>query len=149
EAEKAFIGKEYRLAAEKLEALLKVVGNQRDAPIEMLRFNLGVAHLLDGNSAKAEEAVTECLKQFPEGEYASRAYLGVGKACIQQTGDEKQQRAIQALRRAAADPRYRAEASLLLCKLHTERNEDSEALKIIHSLAGSEIRTPQQTSAAT
>ncbi len=149
EAEKAFTDKDYETAAQKLEALLKAAANQQDAPFEMLRFNLGVAYLLDGNNPKAEEAFTECIKQFPEGEYLSRAYLGVGKACIQQGGDEKQQRAIQALNRAAADPRYRAEAALLLCELHTERNEENEALKIIHSLTESEVRTPQQTSAAT
>jgi tetratricopeptide (TPR) repeat protein len=150
EAEAAFgaTPPDYALAVSKIEELLKALGPNKDAPLELLYFNIGLGNLLGEKPAEAEAAFTECLKRFPKGEYASRCYLGVGKACILQDTPEKKERAIDALKLAAQDPKYRSEAGLELGKVYTELGKHDEALAVFKSLMGSDIRSPQQTTAA-
>jgi TolA-binding protein len=148
EAEDAFAAKEYTKVVEKLNELIKALGNRQGAPFEMLYFNIGLAHLLGGNNAQAEEAFTDCLKKFPKGEYASRCYLGVGRACMQQDGDDKKQRAIEALTKASVDPKYRSEAGLYLGQVYIDTDKPEEALKVFRSLMGSDVKSPTQTGAA-
>jgi len=145
EATAAYAVPNYPLAAQKLEDLLKYVGSGNQGPVEQLRFNLGLAYLLDGKNAQAEKAFADCLKQFPTGEYASRCYLGMGRALM---GQGKNEGAIDPLKRAAADPKYRGEAGFTLGQVYTELKRDAEALNIFRSLMGSDVRTPQQTAAA-
>ena len=150
EAEAAFgaTPPDYAAAVAKIEELLKALGPNKDAPLELLYFNIGLGNLLGEKPAEAEAAFTECLKRFPKGEYASRCYLGVGKACILQNTPEKKERAIEALKQAALDPKYRSEAGLELGKVYTELGKHDEALAVFKSLMGSDIRSPQQTTAA-
>jgi tetratricopeptide (TPR) repeat protein len=148
EAEAAFGEKNYDTAVEKLQELLKAVGNNKDAPLELLQFNLGLGYLLGDKAEQAEAAFNECVKKFPKGEYASRCYLGIGRACIMQGTPEKQQRAIDALKLAALDPKYRSEAGLSLGQVYNDLGKHDEALAVFRSLMGSDIRTPQQTTAA-
>lgn len=146
QAEEAFAAKKYLEAAAKLEAIVK--GATPNAPMEMLQFNTGLAYLLGEQYAKAEAAFTEAVKVNPKGEYSSRAYLGIGRAAIAQNTPEKVERAIEALRLAAADPKFRSEAGLSLGQVYIKANRNEEALQVFSSLMGSDVRTPQQTNAA-
>ena len=150
EAEAAFgaTPPDYPTAVAKIEELLKALGPNKDAPLELLYFYLGVGNLMGEKPVEAEAAFTECLKRFPKGEYASRCYLGVGQACILQDTPEKKERAIIALTEAAKDPKYRSEAGLALGKVYTSLGKRDEALAVFKSLMGSDIRSPQQTTAA-
>ncbi len=150
EAEAAFAAKEYDKAVAKIQELLKDLGPNKDAPLELLYFNIGLGYLLGGKAPEAEEAFTECLKRFPQGkgEFASRCYLGVGRACILQDTPEKKERAIEALKLAALDPRYRSEAGLGLGQVLLDLHKRDEAMVVFKSLMGSDIRSPAQTTAA-
>lgn len=148
EAEKAFGEKNYDVAVAKIQELLKMLGNNKDAPLELLYFNIGLGYLLGDKPAEAEAAFTDCLRRFPKGEYTSRCYLGVGRACILQDTPEKKERAIEALKIAAQDPKYRSEAGLWLGQTYTDLGKHDEALVVFKSLMGSDIRSPQQTTAA-
>ncbi len=148
EAETAFTAKDYMGAVAKIEELLQALGSSKDAPLELLYFNVGLGNLLGEKPAEAEAAFTECLKRFPKGEYSSRCYLGVGRACIQQDTPEKKERAIDALKLAAQDPKLRSEAGFYLGKVYSELGRRDEALTVFKSLMGSDIRSPQQTTAA-
>ncbi|WP_035604937.1 tetratricopeptide repeat protein [Haloferula sp. BvORR071] len=147
EAEKAFGTQDYATVTAKLTELIKGIGSAHPA-LEFLQFNLGLANLLAGNAAEAEKAFDEGAKKFPKGEYTSRCYLGIGKAAILQGGEEKQKAAIEAFKKAAADPKLRTEAGLALGQVYIETDKNSEALTVFRSLMGSDVRTPQQTAAA-
>ena len=118
EAQVAFEKQDYATVTAKLQELIKGLGNTPNPALEMLHFQLGVAHLLGGNAVDAEKAFDDAAKKFPKGEYTSRYYLGIGKAAIQQGGDEKQKVAIEALKKAAADPKLRTEAGLALGQVY-------------------------------
>jgi tetratricopeptide (TPR) repeat protein len=154
DAEKAFGTKDYNTAVGKLETLLKAIADKQGVPaptLEMIRFNIGLGYLLmndAASAAKAEVAFTECLTKHPKGEYTSRCYLGVGKACMIQATPEKKEKAINALRQAAADPKYRSEAGLALGQVYNELSRQEEAFQVFRTLMGSDVRTPQQTGAA-
>lgn len=150
DAEKAFSNKEYDAAVAKIQELLKALppNPSKDLPIELLYFNIGLGQLLGGHPAEAEAAFTECLRRYPQGEYATRCYLGIGRACMDQGTDDKKQRAIEALKRAAADPKYRSEAGLWLGQVYNELHQPEEAMTVFKSLMGSDIRSAQQTTAA-
>ena len=148
EAEAGFVAKDYPTAIAKIQELLKALGTNKDAPLELLYFYLGLGNLLATKPVEAEAAFTDCLKRFPKGEYASRCYLGVGRACIDQGTPEKKERAIQALKLAAQDPKFRSEAGLWLGQVYTDLGKRDEALAVFKSLMGSDIRSPQQTTAA-
>ncbi len=138
----------YATAVSKIEELLKGLGPNKDAPLELLYFNIGLGNLLGEMPVEAEAAFTECLRRFPKGEYASRCYLGVGRACILQDTPEKKERAIDALKMAAQDPKFRSEAGLWLGQVYTDLGRREDALAVFKSLMGSDIRSPQQTTAA-
>lgn len=148
EAETAFGAKDYDTAVAKIQELLQGLGPNKDAPLELLYFNIGLGYLLGDKPAEAEAAFTDCLKRFPKGEYASRCYLGVGRACILQNTPEKKERAIDALKLAAQDPKYRSEAGLWLGQVYSDLGRREEAMTVFKSLMGSDIRSPQQTTAA-
>lgn len=148
EAEAAFTAKDYPTAVVKIEELLQSLGSNKDAPLELLYFNVGLANLLGGEAPEAEAAFEECLKRFPKGEYASRCHLGIGRAAIDQGTPEKKERAIEALKIAAQDPKFRSEAGLWLGQVYTDLDRRDEALVVFKSLMGSDIRSPQQTTAA-
>ncbi|MEO5914719.1 MAG: tetratricopeptide repeat protein [Luteolibacter sp.] len=148
EAEAAFGEKQYDTAVSKIQELLVALGPNKNAPLELLYFNIGLGYLLGEKPTQAEEAFTECLKKFPKGEYASRCYLGVGRACILQNTPEKKEKAVEALKVAAQDPKFRSEAGLWLGEVYTDLGKHAEALVVFKSLMGSDIRSPQQTTAA-
>lgn len=148
EAEAGFAAKDYATAVMKIQELLTALGPNKDAPLELLYFNIGLGNLLGDKFAAAEAGFADCLKRFPQGEYASRCHLGVGRACILQNTPEKKQQSIAALKLAAKDPKYRSEAGLWLGKVYNELGKNDEALAVFRSLMGSDVRTPQQTTAA-
>lgn len=150
EAENAFTAKDYNTAVAKIEELLKLLAaaSNKDAPYELLYFNIGLGNLLGGNHANAETAFKDCLKRFPKGEFASRCRLGTGRALMLQDTAEKKEEAIAALKAAAQDPKYRSEAGLWLGEILTDLGRHDEALTVFKSLIGSDVRTPQQTTAA-
>lgn len=148
EAEAAFTAKNYTQAISKIEELLKMLGPDKEAPYELLYFNIGLANLLAGKSAEAEAAFLDCVKRYPKGEYTSRAYLGLGRVYMMQDNAEKKQKAIDALKLAATDPKCRSEAGLWLGQVYTQLNKQDEALKVFRSLIGSDVRTAQQSVAA-
>lgn len=145
EAAQAFNASDHALAAQKLEELLRSVGNSTDGPIEQLRFNLGLAHFLNKKYPEAEKAFLETIRQFPKGEYTSRAQLGIGRVRIAQGNKEG---AIEALRTASADPKLRSEAGLSLGQVYLDLKREADAAQVFRSLMGSDIRTSQQTAAA-
>ena len=148
EAEAAFAAKNYDTVIAKIQELLAALGTNKNAPLELLYFNIGLANLLSDKNVEAEAAFTDCIKRFPNGEYASRCYLGVGRATMMQTEAEKKQRAVDALRIAAKDPKYRSEAGLWLGQVLMDLGKHEDALVVFRSLMGSDVRTPQQTTAA-
>lgn len=151
EADKAFSDKNYTEAIAKLEEVIRGLGpNNKSPQTETVYFYLGLANLLADKPVEAEAAFTDCLKRFPppKGEFASRCYLGVGRACIDQDTPEKKETAIKALKLAAQDPRFRSEAGLWLGQVFNDLGRRDEAMAVFKSLMGSDIRSPQQTSAA-
>ena len=148
EAEAAFAAKNYPLVITKINELLKLLGPGKDAPYELLYFNIGLANLLDNKLPEAEAAFQDCIKRYPKGEYTSRSQLGLGRASMMQEAPEKKEQAIAALQLAAIDPEYRSEAGLWLGQVYTQLGKQDEALKVFRSLMGSDVRTPQQTTAA-
>jgi len=148
DAEKAFGEQKYDEAVAKIQELLKLLGPKKDAPLELLNFNIGLGYLLGGKEAEAEAAFTESLKKYPRGEYASRSYLGVGRAAMLQDTPEKNERAVEALKIAALDSKYKSEAGLWLGQVYTKLGKHEEALVVFRSLMGSDVRSPQQTNAA-
>jgi tetratricopeptide (TPR) repeat protein len=148
EAEAAFNEKEYITAVAKIEELLAALGTNKDAPLELLYFNIGLGNLLAEQPVEAEAGFAEHLKRFPKGEYASRSFLGMGRAAIMQGTPESKERAIEALKTAAQDPKFRSEAGLWLGQVYNDLGRRDDALGIFKSLMGSDIRTPQQTTAA-
>ena len=54
EAEKAFTDKDYLTAVAKIEELLKALGTNKDAPLELLYFNIGLGNLLAAKPAEAK-----------------------------------------------------------------------------------------------
>jgi tetratricopeptide (TPR) repeat protein len=148
EADAAFGVKNFDLAVEKLQELLKTLGTSKAAPLELLYFNIGYGYLMAGKGPEAEAAFADCLKRFPKGEYASRCYLGAGRACVLQATPEKQKQAIEALKFAATDPAYHSQAGFTLAEVYTALGRREEALVVLKSLSGSDVRSPEQTSAA-
>ncbi|MEX1049646.1 MAG: tetratricopeptide repeat protein [Akkermansiaceae bacterium] len=148
EAEDAFAAKDFDGAVTKIQELLRLLGTNKDAPLELLYFNIGLGYLLGEKNAEAEAAFADCLKRFPKGEYASRSHLGAGRAAILQGGDEKKLLAIDSLRVAAQDPKYRSEAGFWLGQVYSDLGRRDEAMAVFKSLMGSDIRSPQQTTAA-
>lgn len=148
EAEAAFAAKDYPTAIAKLKELLVALGPKKDPNFEGLYFHLGLANLLGDKHAEAEAAFADCIKLYPKGEYTSRCYLGAGRAAILQDTADKKQQAIESLKKAAMDPKYRSEAGLWLGQVYTDIGKHAEALSVFRSLMGSDVRTPQQTTAA-
>lgn len=145
EAIKAYNEKNYSEAATKLKILVDLSDKSPEAPKELLRFNLGLAYLLSGQNDQAIVEFTEYLKRFPRGEYASRCYLGVGKALV---AAGKASEAIEPFKKAALDPKFRSEAGLALGNVYIDLNKQSEALELFRTLSGSDVRTPAQTMAS-
>ena len=148
EIDELFAAKNYASAAAKIQELLPKLSGNPNAPFEQLYFNIGLAHLLAQKPAQAEAAFVDHLKRYPKGEYASKANLGLGRALLLQKTPEKKQLAIEPLKRAAADPKNRAEAGLILGQVYTDLGKREEAMVVFHSLTGSDVRSPQQTNAA-
>jgi outer membrane protein assembly factor BamD (BamD/ComL family) len=148
EAEAAFGAKQYDTAIAKIKELLNLLGPGKEAPYELLYFNIGLANLLGGKLPDAEAAFQDCIKRYPKGEYTSRCQLGLGRASMMQDTPEKKEQAITALKAAALDPKYRSEAGLWLGQVFNQLGKQDEALNVFKSLMGSDVRTPQQTTAA-
>ncbi|BCU78468.1 tetratricopeptide repeat protein [Luteolibacter sp. LG18] len=152
EAAKALSDKNFDEGAKKIEEILATpVGKNPGAAaaaIEQLRFNLGLAYLSLGKYPEAEKAFKDCYAQFPRGEYASRCQLGIGRARIAVGTNESKTAAIEPLKIAASDPKFRSEAGQSLAQVYVDLGKQDEALKVFRSLMGSDIRTPQQTIAA-
>lgn len=147
----AYNAKDYPTALTKIDALLKFYGTQGGTStetLELLYFNVGLANLLGGKNAEAEAGFGEYIKRFPKGANASRSFLGMGRAAIDQNTPEKKEIAIKALKIAALDPKFRSEAGLWMGQLYTEMGKRDEALAVFKSLIGSDVRTPEQTTAA-
>lgn len=148
EAEAAFTAKEYDTAVAKIQELLQALGGNKEAPLELLYFNIGLGYLLGDKPVEAEAAFADCIKRFPKGEYTSRSYLGLGRSCILQGTPEKMEAAINPLKTAAQDVQIRSEAGFYLGQVYSELDRTEEALTVFRSLMGSDIRSPQQTTAA-
>ena len=114
EADSAFSNKEYGTAVSKYEKLLEMLGNNIDGPHEKLYFQIGLGNLLGGKYSEAGKAFKNCIERFPKGEYTSRAYLGLGRACMMQKQPEKKEEALVALKKAAAEPKCKTEAERLI-----------------------------------
>ncbi len=148
EAEKAFGDKDYFTAITKIQELLKALGPGKEAPYELLYFYIGLGNLLSNNLPEAEEAFKDCAKRYPNGEYTSRCQLGLGRALMLQESKGKKEAALGPLRKAAEDARFKSEAGFWLASVYTDLGRHDEALKILKSLMGSDVRSPQQTTAA-
>ncbi|MCX6867146.1 MAG: tetratricopeptide repeat protein [Verrucomicrobia bacterium] len=139
---------QYDTAITKIQELLKAIGANKDAPLELLYFNIGLANLLGNKLPEAETAFLDCIKRFPNNEFTSRCHLGIGRSLMLQDNAEKKQRAVGELALAMQDAKYRSEAGLWLGQLYMELKKPAEALKVFRNLMGSDVRSPQQTMAA-
>ena len=148
QAQASFAAQKYDEAATQLQSLITQAEKLPKAPLELLRFSLGLAYFQAKKFTEAEATFSECAVKHPNGEYTSRCYLGIGRAILEQKNPAKNDKAIQAFTSAANDPKLRAEAGLYLGRLYSDLGKTDEALKVFKSLMGSEVRTPQQTSAA-
>ena len=150
EAEAAFEAKEYATVVTKLEALIKLLNPQtaNDEMMEELYFKIGLANLLASQFAEAETAFTDCATKYPNGMFASRCALGVGKACMGQDNAAKKELAIKVFKVAMKDPKLNAEAGLALAMLYSETGKRKEAMDVFKSLMGADIRSASQTTAA-
>jgi len=148
DAQASFAAQKYDDAATKLETLIKQSEALPKAPLEMLRFSLALAYFQNNKFAEAEAAFAQTVAKHPNGEYTSRSYLGIGRSILAQKDPAKNDKAIQAFTSAANDSKLRAEAGLYLGRFYIDLGKNDEALKVFRSLMGSEVRTPQQTSAA-
>jgi TolA-binding protein len=117
EAEAAFGAKDYITGIAKIKELLTALGPGKEAPYEMLYFYIGLGNLLNNNMPDAEEGFKDSIKRYPNGEYTSRAYLGLGRACMMQDQPGKEKEARVALEKAAEDPKYKKEAELWMSEL--------------------------------
>jgi len=117
EAEAAFVAKDYITGIAKIKKLLAALPPGSEAPFEMLYFYIGLGNLLNNNMPDAEEAFKDSIKRYPNGEYTSRSYLGLGRACMMQDLPEKEKEARVALEKAAEDPKYKKEAELWMREL--------------------------------
>lgn len=149
EAEADFAAKNYDAAVVKIRELLAVAGDDgKTAPLEPLYFKLGLVNLFNGRFPEAETAFNDCIKRFPKGEYTSRAFLGLGRACMKIDDPQIRWRAIDALKTAAKDPQCRPEAILWLGEVYSDFRKTEEALAVYRGYMGKEVRTFQQTAAA-
>ncbi len=150
EADAALDAKDYMAAVSKTEELIKSLTPQTatDEMLERLYFNVGLANLLGERFPEAEKAFTDCATKYPNGMFASRCALGVGRACIGQGTPPKAEIAVKVLRMAMKDPKLNAEAGLALAQLYSEMGRRPEALQVFKALMGADIRTPGQTAAA-
>ena len=117
EAEAAFSNKDYGTSVAKCEELLKMLGPGMDRPREILYFQIGQGNLLGGKYPEAVTAFKNYLDRYPKGEYTTRAYLGLGRAYKMQKLPDKKEEALGALKKAAEDPKFKAEADLLISEL--------------------------------
>ena len=117
EAESAFSNQDYGTSVAKYEELLKMLGPGMDRQHEVLYFQIGLGNLLGGKYPEAVTAFKNFIQRFPKGEYTTRAYLGLGKAYMMQKLPDKKGEALGALKKAAADPKYKAEADLLISEI--------------------------------
>ncbi len=117
EADEAFKVKDYDTAVAKCEELLKLLGPGMEHPHEMLYFQIGLGKLLGSKYPEAATAFKDCIQRFPKGEYTSRAYLGLGRACMMQKQPEKKEEALAALKKAAAEPKCKTEAERLISEI--------------------------------
>jgi TolA-binding protein len=117
EAEAAFSNKDYGTSVAKCEELLKMLGPGMDRPREILYFQIGQGNLLGGKYPEAVTAFKNYIKNFPKGEYTTRAYLGLGRAYKMQKLPDKKEEALEALKKAATDPKYKAEADVLISEI--------------------------------
>lgn len=156
EAEKAFAANDFPTVAAKLEELIKQGGEAeaKNDAMERVRFNLGFAYLLSAEKdakpespywAKAEAAFDSCAKAFPKHEFTSRCYLGIGRARV---GQGKLSEAVDPLRRASADIKYRTEAGIVLGNVYKQLKRNDEALKVFSTLMGSEVISAEQATAS-
>jgi len=148
EAETAFGAKDYFTCITKIQELLKDLGPGKEAPYELLYFYIGLSNLLANNLPEAEAAFKDCIRRYPQGEYTSRCNLGLGRALMQEESKSRKEESVGPLRNAAQDPRFRSEAGFWLASVYTDLGRHDEALKVLKGLMGSDVRTPQQTSAA-
>ncbi|MCX6877861.1 MAG: tetratricopeptide repeat protein [Verrucomicrobia bacterium] len=151
ETDVAFEAKDYATASAKIEKLIKALGPKpttSEEMMEMLYFNNGLAYMLGDKPAEAEAAFTRCVTRYPQGAYATRCFLGIGKVCIAQKTPAKNELAIKALKRAMEDWKYSSEAGLVLGQLYGDMGKRKEALAVYRSLMGADVRTSQQTAAA-
>ncbi len=149
EAEAEFAAKNYDAAVVKIRGLLAVAGDDgTTTPLEPLYFKLGLVNLLNGKYPEAEAAFNDCIKRFPKGEYTSRAFLGLGRACMKIDDPQIRWRAIVALKTAAQDPHCRPEAILWLGEVYADFRKTEEALAVYRGYIGKEVRTFQQAAAA-
>ena len=150
EADAAFEAKEYASAVTKIEELIKALNPQtaNDEMMEELYFKIGLANLFASQYAEAEAAFTACATKYPNGMFASRCALGVGKACIGQDTPPKKDIAVKVLKVAMKDSKLNAEAGLALAILYSEMGKRKEAMDVFKGLMGADIRSAGQTAAA-
>ena len=63
DAEAAFAAKDYLTAVAKIQGLLVGLGTNKEAPLEMLYFNIGLGNLLGEKAPEAEAGFLDCLKR--------------------------------------------------------------------------------------
>lgn len=132
EADEAFSNKDYSTTVAKIEELLNLVPpDQEGVPYEVLYFNIGLGKLLDNKYVEAELAFRDCIQRFPKGEYLSRCYIGLGRACSKQDTPEKKIEALEAFKKAAEDPKQKSDAELWMSRISQSPKDPQKADKVV------------------
>jgi tetratricopeptide (TPR) repeat protein len=129
------------------EALEKVtfIKSKVNKPFPHVTFLEGACHFNLNDYQNAATAFELYLKEFKDGENASAVKLGLGRTYLKLNRADE---GIKMMKEAAQDPALLGEAGLLIAEHHKKANQPDEALKILESIIGNGVRSPEQIQAA-
>ncbi|MBL9115210.1 MAG: tetratricopeptide repeat protein [Verrucomicrobiaceae bacterium] len=129
------------------EALEKVnfIKSKVNKPFPHVTFLEGACHFNLNDHQNAAAAFELYLKEFKDGENANAVKLGLGRAYLKLNRADE---GVKMMKEAAADPALKGEAGLLLAEHYKKANTPDEAIKILESIIGDGVRSPEQIQAA-
>ena len=137
------------------EALDKIafIRSKMSKPFAPVLFMEGACWFNLGDFAKAAAAFETYLKEYPDDKDAkpekaketSAVKMGLGRAYLKLNRDDD---GTKLLLEVAGVPELKGEAGLLLAEHYKKANNTDEALKILTSIVGDGVRSPEQIQAA-
>lgn len=137
------------------EALDKVafITSKMKKPFAPVRFLEGACWFNLGDFAKAATAFETYLADYPpeanmapdKAREVNAVKMGLGRSYLK-TGKEAE--GVKLLTEVAGVPELKGEAGLILAEYHKKAGNNEEALKILNSIVGDGVRSPEQIQAA-